>query len=163
MPRDDDIGRGQDTCPAALYRDLVSPERVDRRGSGPPPPQVGHRVDAVIGRDHERGVLLSVTRGQPQLAVRGEVVAIAVVVEPQVVAVARPESTTSAFGKSATLIVWSGWWWLRKTWVTASGATPSDGERVEDEAASGDHPRIDDDQASPSRTRTTLLPTRSPV
>ena len=44
------------------------------------------------------------------------------------------------------LIVWSGWWWLRKTWVTASGATPSaaSGSRISD--APGDHPGVDDDQ-----------------
>ena len=44
------------------------------------------------------------------------------------------------------LIVWSGWWWLRKTWVMASGATPRRGQRIEDQAAPGDHPRVDDDQ-----------------
>ena len=44
------------------------------------------------------------------------------------------------------LIVWSGWWWLRKTWVMASGATPrpASGSRIE--PAPGDHPRVDDDQ-----------------
>ena len=44
------------------------------------------------------------------------------------------------------LIVWSGWWWLRKTWVTSSGATPRAGQRVEDERAPGDHARVDHDQ-----------------
>ena len=56
-----------------------------------PPPEVGHRVDAVVGLDDERGVLLGVARRQPQLRVRREPIAVAVVVEPLVADVARPE------------------------------------------------------------------------
>ena len=44
------------------------------------------------------------------------------------------------------LIVWSGWWWLRKTWVTASGATPRAGQRIEDQRAPGDHPGVRHDE-----------------
>ena len=44
------------------------------------------------------------------------------------------------------LIVWSGWWWLRKTWVIGLGRDAETGQRFEDETAPGDHPRVDDDQ-----------------
>ena len=43
-------------------------------------------------------------------------------------------------------IVWSGWWWLRKTWVTASGSTSSARKRVEDERSAPDHAGVGDDQ-----------------
>ena len=72
-------------------RGLVGAQRVDLGRPVRAPPQVGHGVDAVVGLDDERRVLLGVAGRQPQLAVRAEVVAVAVVVEPQVVAVARPE------------------------------------------------------------------------
>ena len=60
------------------------------------------------------------------------------------------------------LTVWSGWWWLRKTWVTASGATPSaaSGSRMQ-RRARATMPGSATISASPSRTRTMLLPTRS--
>ena len=52
------------------------------------------------------------------------------------------------------LTVWSGWWWDRKTWVTASGATPSaaSGSRMSDRRAT--IPGSTTIRASPSRTRT---------
>ena len=61
------------------------------------------------------------------------------------------------------LTVWSGWWWLRKTWVTASGTTPSaaSGSRMSERQAT--IPGSATISASPSRTSEMLLPTRSPA
>ena len=52
------------------------------------------------------------------------------------------------------LMVWSGWWWLRKTWVTASGATPSaaSGSRISERDLT--MPGSTTIRASPSRTST---------
>ena len=91
VARDDDVGRREDPLPASLEGGLVGGVRVDLGRPVGAPPQVRHRVDAVVGLDDERDVLLRVAGRQPQLRVRGEVVAVAVVVEPQVVAVAGPE------------------------------------------------------------------------
>ena len=59
------------------------------------------------------------------------------------------------------LIVWSGWWWLRKTWVTALGATPRAAERIEDRRAVRDHPGIGHDQRVAVADDKMMLPTRS--
>ena len=63
---------------------------LDRRPVRPPP-EVGQRVDRVIGTDDQRRVLLAVAGSQPQLGVGGEVPAVAVMVEPEIAAVLRPE------------------------------------------------------------------------
>ena len=61
------------------------------------------------------------------------------------------------------LTVWSGWWWLRKTWVTASRHDAERRQRVEDQRAPGDHPRVDDDERVAVADQHDAEPTRSPA
>ena len=51
------------------------------------------------------------------------------------------------------LIVWSGWWWLRKTWRDGLGRDAEVRQRIEDQRAPGDHPGIGDDRARRRRGR----------
>ena len=83
MTRDDDIGDAEDPGAATFDRGLVVAERIDQGCSVLPPPEVRHRVDAIVGADDERRVLMGVARRQPQLAVGGEEVAVALVVQPR--------------------------------------------------------------------------------
>jgi hypothetical protein len=105
VAREDDVRRSEDSLPVPLEGSLVRGIGVDLGLAVGAHPQVGHGVDAIIRLDDERDVLLRVAGGEPQLRVRRKVIAVAVVVEPQVVPVAGQKSTTSAFGKSATFIV----------------------------------------------------------
>ena len=88
---DDDVGGRQDARAAPLEVGLVRRERVDLGRSIRMPPQVGHRVDRIVRLHDERDVLLGVAGRQPELDAGRQAVAIAVMVEPQVVDVARPE------------------------------------------------------------------------
>jgi hypothetical protein len=54
------------------------------------------------------------------------------------------KSCTRAAPNSAALSVWSGWWWLNTTSVTASGSTPEVAQRVEDDRPGRHHAGIDD-------------------
>ena len=91
VTRDDHVSGGQDPGTPALERRLVRGERVELGRPVRVPPQVGHDVHAVVRLDDQRSVLLAVAGRQPELALRREPVAVAVVVEPQVVEIARPE------------------------------------------------------------------------
>ena len=109
------------------------------------PPQVRHRIHAVVRLDDERGVLLAVARRQPQLAVRREPVAVAVVVEPQVVAVARPEVDDLGVREQGAVdgvirVVMAQEDVGHRVGLDAEGR-----QRVEDQRAAGDHARVDND------------------
>ena len=127
------------------------------------PPQVGHRVHGVVRLDDERRVLRGVARGQPQRGGRREVVAVAVVVEPQVVAVARPEvhdlrvREQRAVDRVVGMVVAEehvghGLW---RHAEAASGSVISDRRAT--------MPGSTMIRASASRTRTTEEPTPSPA
>jgi predicted amidohydrolase YtcJ len=91
VSRDDDVRDRQDPGATALQGCLIGREWVDLRSPVGAPPQVGQGVDPVIGTDDEGCVLLAMAGCQPQLAVRCQAVPVAIVIEPQVVAIARPE------------------------------------------------------------------------
>ena len=91
VARDHDVGRRQHPRAARLDLRLVGRERVHLGRPVLAPPEVRHRVHGVVGLDDQRRVLLGVAGRQPQLRARREPVAVAVVVEPEVVPVAGPE------------------------------------------------------------------------
>ncbi len=82
---------GQDPLPVELEHLVVRGNRVDDRCPVRSPPEVGQRVDPVLGVDDKGGVFLGVTGRQPELRVRRHVPAVATVIEPEVVPVTRPE------------------------------------------------------------------------
>ena len=67
---DHDVGGREDPRAVGLDRAWSGAERVDLGRPVRAPPEVGHRVDAVVGLDDERRVLLGVAGRQPQLGVR---------------------------------------------------------------------------------------------
>ena len=107
---------------------------------------MGHRVDRVVRPDHERRVLLGVTGRQPQLAVRGEEVAVAIVVEPQVVPVARPEVDDLGVREQRDVDRVVGVVVAQEDVADGVGRHAESRQRVEDERAPGDHPRVHDDE-----------------
>ena len=112
------------------------------------PPQVRHRVGRVVGLDDERGVLLGVPGRQPELGLRGEPVAVAVVIEPQVIAVARPEVDDLGVREQGDVDRVIGWWWLGRR-GHCLGRHPERRQRIEDQRPARDHSRDRDDQRVP--------------
>ena len=145
MPRDDDVRGGEDSLPAPLEGRLVGGERVDLGGPVGAPPQMGHRVDGVIGLDDERDVLLGVAGCQPQLGVRCKVMAVAVVVEPQVIAIARPEVDHFGVREQRDVHRVVRMVMRERDMADRFRCDAERGEGVEDQRAPGHHARIHDD------------------
>ncbi len=146
MTRDDDVGSRKNPLASALERRLIGGEWVDLGRPVGAPPQVRHRVDGVIGLDEECDVLLGVARRQPELGIRCEVVAVAVVIEPQVVAVASPEVDHFGVGKQRNVhrvvrVVVRERDVRHVRWFDAQRC-----QRVEDQGALRDHAWVRDDQ-----------------
>ena len=128
-----------------------------------PPPEVGQRVDPVLRVDDERGVLLGVAGRQPELGVGRHAPAVAAVIEPQVVPVARPEVDDLGVREQrdvhrvigvvvAEEDVGHGLRRRRRAPRADRGCSPRDATR----------PGSTTIRASPSRTNVMLLPTRVP-
>jgi predicted amidohydrolase YtcJ len=146
VPGDDDVGHGQHALAVSDDRVLVRRQRIDLGRSIGVPPQVGQRMDAVLSPDNQRGVLFGVTRGQPQLAVRAQGIAVAVVVEPQVVLVARPEVDDLGVREQRDVYGVIGMVMAQEDMADCLRSDPECSQRLEDQAGPGDHSRVGHDE-----------------
>ena len=146
MARDDDVGGGQDPSPAALDGGLVGAEGIDLGRPVRMPPEVGEGIRRVVGFDDERRVLLGVTGGQPELGLRGEVIAVALVVQPQVVAVAGPEVDDFRVRKERDVDRVVRVVMTQEDVGHGLGRDAERGERIGDQRSTGHHPGIGHDE-----------------
>ena len=145
MSGHDDVGRRQDTGPIALELGLVRRVRIDRGRPVAEPPQVRHRVDRVGGVDDERGVLLGVARRQPQPRVRPQLEAIARRVEPEVVAITRPEVDDLCVREERDVDRVIGVVVAQEDVRDVVRVDVEGCKRVEDQVAAGDHAGVGND------------------
>jgi hypothetical protein len=149
MARDDDVGSSEDPLAPPLEGGLIRGIRVDLGQSVGAPPQVRHGVDGVVSLDEERDVLLRMAGRQPELGIRSEVVAVPVVIEPQVVPVSSPEVDDLGVGEQRDVhrvirVV------VRERDVGhGRGFKAQLRERVQDQGALRDHARVYDDHRVP--------------
>ena len=120
--------------------------RVDLRRPVRPPPEVGQGVDPVLGLDDERRVLLGVAGRQPELGVRRHAPAVAAVIEPEVVPVARPEVDDLGVREQRDVDRVIRVVVAEEDVGHGLGADAERGERIEDQRARRDEAGIGDDQ-----------------
>ena len=96
-------------------------------------------------------------------AARAQGVAVAVVVEPEVVLVAGPEVDDLGVREECDVHRVIGVVMAQEDVGHGLGRDPERGERVEDERAPGDHPGVGHDERVAVADEAMLLPTRSPV
>jgi pimeloyl-ACP methyl ester carboxylesterase len=89
--RDHDVRRGQDPEPADLERRLVIGEGIHLRGPVGVPPRMRAGHHPFIGRDEQGGILVGVARRQDQASVGADGAAVALMIEPLIPVIARPE------------------------------------------------------------------------
>ena len=141
-----DIGHGQDALAVADDGLLVGAKRIDLRRSVGVPPQVGQGMDPVVGADDQGCVLLGVTGRQPELRVRTERIAVAVMVEPQVVLVTGPEVDHLGVWKQPDVDCVVGMVVTEKDVGHRFGCHAEGSQRIEDQRAPGHHPGVGNDE-----------------
>jgi len=146
VARDHDVGDGQDALAMLLEDGLVGRVRIDCRRSVGEPPEMGQGVDAVVGRDDQRRVLLAVARRQPELCPGRHLPAVAVVIEPEVAPIAGPEVHDLCVREEGDVDRVVGMVMAEKDVGDGFGGDAERRKRVEDEAAVRDEARIRDDQ-----------------
>jgi predicted amidohydrolase YtcJ len=141
-----DVGHGQDSFPASFDRCLIGTQRVLVGAPIGMPPEMGHGIHGVVRLDDQGGVFFGVARRQPELAPGAQLVAIPVVVEPQVVAVAGPEVHDLRVREQRDVDRVIGMVMTQEDVGHRIRGHAVLAQGVEDERPAGHHPRIDNDR-----------------